>query len=739
MVVNLKQHVPAEALKKLNQKLDLFARNSSTQRDSLTAQKQADALAMYLSEYDDFISSDQQDYDRQHEVSGQELSEFKENSIAEVVHFLIAEIMPAFYQGVPAVFKPPFPEADDIARKSSFFVSNTMFGEGSRRWLTNYILEGFIQKLGLIRVDMMAERWESVIYEHQTKEQIALIRNQPDIRPPQGAQDMPFTQNLDGTFSILVEKRRPRRIVISSVPVERRLIPHRTSQIDQSTPEGADYIGEMHFLTFGQLIKKFPDEADFIRYLKEDKRLKNFSVNSETEYDYDERTQQRFADEDYYADWDEGGTQSLDGFAGETTSEERYETFEEYVRCDIANNGQEGLYRVQRVGTEIISLSKVPDNPYSSWTPFPTPHKLTGMSIIDKLGRWQTLAEVSKRAEVNSVAYSAMPRFMIPEDSLGTGLQSPEKTLSDFQNPRPNQALIISGEANRIMPFPIDPRNAQEARNLHMTARERLEKSSGMTGIMQGSETTNIGRAATTMQLAQQRGQTPLKWFADEIGTSLERAAKRCLHLFATQGDPQRMRDEKGNWLYIAPQELDVAMECRVDVSGAIISRDQKINWLSIIFEAQKSALEMSNLAGSNPFTKPEHIAAVIREMVRTMNISATDRFIAEPSPEEIQAWLEEMQNQKDPEIEKAQMQADTKMFEVKTKQQTDLHIAALNAKLKQFQILFEGGLEDKRIEVEKDLEEEHMRVDEKIKEKEMKNQDRQIAQKIRMGGEKTA
>ena len=730
MAKNLKHNISPSNLRILVNKLEGNRRFSSTERDSQVAQDQAEAMRIYRSEWRDRRGGS---YPKTNVNPGFQLSEIKDNSIAELMHWLDEEIIKAFYaQGRVVELEPRSPQTEEVAKKTSILAEDILFGKQNARWFRDFVDEGLLLRLGMARVDMVEERWEPVVFENKTVEDILQIMTMPDYRPKAGDKSFDISPQPDGLYSILAEQREPRRIVIRAIPVEQRLIPEYTATIDQSVPEGAEYIGERMRLTFSQLVEKLPSDVEQLKRLKG--RLHHMDTG-ELDYSYDERTEERFSDEDTFGGgWQTGnsGTEAITS----TEDETKYEFFEEYIRCDVTGNGMSLLYKVQRVGLEIIRIDRVPDNPYFAWTPFKSPHKLTGMSIVDMYSRWQAVIEASKRAEINAVALNVLPRTIVNDRAFASHTLEGEKAEQQWYHPHPHQLIRVDGNPSEVvMPFPIDPRAPEAARALSQLTRQRLEQSSGMTGTMTGNDHTAIGRAAETMQIAQQRAATPLDRFVRSIAEALPRAVKRIIHLYATQGDERDMRDEKGQWIKISPVEIDLAMECKINVAGSVTSRDTRLNHLWAFFNAQR---EIITNFGQTPYIKAEHLQSMLKEIAQFMDLPAASRFVGDPTPEEV-AEFEEMQaNKKDPEIEKAQINADVQVLIAEMKNQVDLTKISMEALTKQLQITTEAQMENTRIDVEEDLEKEKLKIDAKIADDKNKIERKKVSRPVAVGGEKT-
>ena len=146
---------------------------------------------------------------------GFQLSEIKDNSIAELLHWLDEEIIKSFYaQGRVVELEPRSPQTEEVAKKTSILAEDILFGKQNARWFRDFVDEGLLLRLGMARVDMVEERWEPVVFENKTVDDILQIMTMPDYRPKAGDKSFDISPQPDGLYSILAEQREPRRIVI---------------------------------------------------------------------------------------------------------------------------------------------------------------------------------------------------------------------------------------------------------------------------------------------------------------------------------------------------------------------------------------------------------------------------------------------------------------------------------------------------------------------------------------------
>ena len=94
---------------------------------------------------------------------------------------------------------------------------------------------------------------------------------------------------------------------------------------------------------------------------------------------------------------------------------DQVQVWEIYAMIDMDNNGKAELYRVVLIGGypnggEILSKEPAKFIPYAVGTAFVVPHRLTGISLYDKLASTDNLMTSVKRSWADSMAQATNPR-----------------------------------------------------------------------------------------------------------------------------------------------------------------------------------------------------------------------------------------------------------------------------------------------------------------------------------------
>ncbi len=685
----------------------------------------------------------------------------------EAVDPILADVMRAIWRQDRLLdFKPTDSMDAAQARQASLAVESVLRDQQieARKVLYDFVKNGLIAKLGVIRADPYTPPPEpftqlninlfTLLMLHQDEMieivEISAEQVQPDEFYPNG-----MMYHIHGR-----RKQKPGLYLLSVKP-ENMLIPKYCRTLDQRNPiEGTQYCGYFDYYPESWFREMFPDQKETLNRIFMDEESSGTAGQYPSAYDSD-TSRERHADEEI------GYVYNINDNTGDSGASggNRWRRFyDEYVRFDLDGDGIAELLNIKRIEDDILYIAEVADNPFAWFTPHPVPNKLIGESTMDKVMDIQDATTDFMRAAMNAVAFGINPRLMIDARATGGGIGFAD-TQSDLQQGGIGAMVRIAGLPREVVqPLPIDSTPAQQAIGMLEVLQDDFGRRLGsVSPVMRGSDTNTYNRSATGQHLAMQRGQVPTEEIAEQVAAGLRILARKTLRLLCTIGEEKMQVRDGSSTIPINPAYWDIDADCSIHIGGAILNRDQRLNFLFTIQEMQQGIIK--EMGVTNPICNMKKYAQTLNEIGETMGFPG-NMFFDTIDDQQQQQIAEQMSEKKDPDIEKAQIKAQSdqeianikilsaeRIQQIKTradmlqgemKMRAENEIKMLELMLQMRQMMIEAGMDTRqmnieakiellRIQVENDIARTKMKVD-----REMKKSDQNISRPVAMGGDKT-
>lgn len=319
---------------------------------------------------------------------------------------------------------------------------------------------------------------------------------------------------------------------------------------------------------------------------------------------------------------------------------------EEYVQYDLNGDGITERLLVNRVGTQILSVTPIEFGFIEEWCPFPMPHRRIGQSLADKCMDIQLVRSVLLRQSLDNLYLSNMPRTLIHENSVG------DNTYDDILNVAPGALLRWTGSE---MPRPWEvPFVAGESfQALEFMAGER-ESRTGITRLNQGLDADALNKTATGTALMQAQGQQMEEYIARHYAEFLGRLFRKKYRLMRQFAKPFPIRVD-GKIAMADPSKWPEDVRVKVSAGLGTGSKEKRVQHRMLLLSMQKEAA-MSDIP-----IKSEHIFNSIKGLVKDLNLGVvTDYWPGPDTPEpEPQPDPKTLEIQAKAEIEGQRLQMD--------------------------------------------------------------------------------
>lgn len=369
---------------------------------------------------------------------------------------------------------------------------------------------------------------------------------------------------------------------------------------------------------------------------------------------------------------------------------------EEYARYDLNGDGIAELLLVHRVGTKILqwadrvglygsnAIQEIEEQPGVVWCPFPTPHRIVGQSLADKVMDIQRTRSVIMRQALDNIYQSNSPRWAVSESAMG------DTTIDDLLTVRAGGIIrYVGGQA----PTPIDiPFVAGSSFEFMEVLNGEKETRTGITRLNQGLDADTLNKTATGTALMQAQGQQIEEYLARNFAEAFARLMLKKYRLMRAFGGQMTITID-GEGKTIDPRRWPEDMKVAVRVGLGSGRKDQRLQYRLTVLEIMKAAAE-----GGSRIVTDEGIYNMVKGVIADANLGSVRDYLVDP------ATLGPEEQQPDPAMMEAQAKAMIEAEKLKAEQQKsqgEMMLKAreieIEAQLKQQQL--EADLQAKREE----------------------------------------
>lgn len=544
------------------------------------------------------------------EVDG--LSQIVLPDVAEAVDYMTISVLRLFVSGDRVVeFQAKRADDEGALEEATEAVQQIfMQHQDGYRVLHDWLKSGLIEKIGVVKSVMVTEETISEeVYLAQGGEDLALAPDNAEI-----------TDNGDGTFRVVVrEPRQSRYFYDYTVPSEEFRFSRRARHEDS-----ADYLAHVCRKTRSDLVEMgFDVDTVYELPMGDDVLLT------------DGRGIAR--DEDYDPQW----------LANRQASMQEVELWEEYIRIDADGDGIAELLKCFRVGDKLLSSEIVEEHPFTVFCPFPRPHRLVGDGLADKAMDIQRIRSVVARQLMNGMYLSNMPRYWLPESSTN------ENTISDLLTVIPGAPVRGKGDAPTALNSGFDIGKSLGV--LEFWNGER-ESRTGITRMNQGLDADTLNKTATGTALMQAQGQQYEEFIARNFAECVSRMFWRKYRLIKDAGEPFEVKIG-GTFAQVDPSQWPDEPDMVIRTGLGTNRKDQRIAMRMQLLGIQREGYDIG-------LTDKETLFNGAAGIVKDMNIGQPDEYFVDPRNAPPQ------EDQPDPEIVKAQMDAEAQQAKIAGDQQ---------------------------------------------------------------------
>jgi hypothetical protein len=354
------------------------------------------------------------------------------------------------------------------------------------------------------------------------------------------------------------------------------------------------------------------------------------------------------------------------------------------------------------------------------------PHQWQGNSAADDVNEIQKIKTVLLRQTLDNLYWQNNLQPIVQEGAV----VNPEAvTNPTFGLPIRvgNSVDVRAAVGYNIVPFVADKSFAM-MEYLDQEKHDRTGVNDASAGLAPDALQNATAKATA---LIEQAGIGQTEELVGTVADSIKPVFTGLLKLICKHQDIPRTVRLRKKWVTFDPRQWNADMDVTVNTGLGAGTRERDVMMMQIVLGLQEKLL--TAFGPNNPYVKPDQIYNAIAKMVEASGLKAVDQYFTNPSPEELQQFMQAMAQKKSPEQEKAEGQvmvekakgevqvaiANTKMQSdaVKEREQRDADLIVKKAELeKDTQIaLNEAAISAQDKEADRALEREKIASNERI------------------------
>jgi hypothetical protein len=535
--------------------------------------------------------------------------------VADVVHSLMAQIMPIFTTSI-VQFEANGEQDEAQAQLESDFVQRMLERYDGYDVLYSAAFDALLQGNGWIKVDVKTDRTEtSEDYAELDEVQIAVL-----------------SQPRADNERVLIDDKGDKGITITRVRTDRRL------EVRCIAPDVMLFSNAWDQFEFQEL--RFVGER--ILYTESD--LKGMGIPAAVIDELPDAT------EDYWP-----AIAAREGPYQDQTQAQRPDTqdaeilkecFDCHIRVDVMENGESELRRVLISGDELLLDEPAPFIPYVTGSPVPMPHRIEGQGMYEVMAAIQDSKTSVLRKFIDALEVNVLGRYEAVEGKVN---------MDDLLSGR------VSGVVRTRAPGSVNPLHATQAPadavaglNYLDTVREQrggasLDMNDADRQLMQSSAAAATGMMNSHEAMA--------GWYARNLVRTMLKPLFYLTHEAMRYWMPGNVGAKiRGKWVQTNPAQWPQRQNIECTAGMTTQERANKISGYTQVLSQQQQWFQMGY---DGIIVDGGKIFQAAAEWIRAADLGDPSEYLIDPdSPEAQQAAQQKAQQAQAQEQEMKQMQA---------------------------------------------------------------------------------
>lgn len=633
---------------------------SSSQSSELSKQRQT-ALEYYMGD----MSTDMP------AIEGR--SSAVSTDVSDTIEGLMPNLMDIFAGSDDVVrFDPVGPEDVDAAQQETDYV-NYVFMQLNQGFMVLYsmIKDALLSKTGICKVWWEEKETDDYdTYYSQPEDVYAFIASDPDVEITE------HTANPDGTHDFTIKSTRDEsKCCVEPIPPEEFGI-SRHARMDLQ--EASYLFHETNNRTESSLI-----EDGYDREVVE--KLSSYAAPT------DSASQEEYARDTVEETSEPGGDDNLN------RAMRRIRVTEHYIKMDYKGDGVARRYMVTTAGEDNTilkqdgkpAIEEIDWWPFATMTPVPQTHRWIGRSVADLVMDIQRINTALTRGLLDNVYLATNVRTEVPEQAC-----SPE-TIDDLLNSRPGGIVRTKNPGMMREIVHTDIGGTVYPALQYFDAKREWRTGVSRQGQGLDADALNNQTATAAMQLynaAQARMKLIARIFAETGICDMFWLIHSTIRKYGDQPATVKLRNQ---WVTVDPRNWKSRKDMTIDVGLGRGGKAEEMQSIMNLIGLQKAALE----GGLTMLVTPKQLFNSAADYLKVIGKKDVERYFVDPGDD---AQMPEPGP--DPEIVKAQMQAQLKEREMAMKAEIEKLQAQADVATQDRKVSAEIALAERKFELEKEL-----------------------------------
>lgn len=370
-----------------------------------------------------------------------------------------------------------------------------------------------------------------------------------------------------------------------------------------------------------------------------------------------------------------------------------------FIRVDYDGDGKAELRMVTRAGEsengKILANVEVDENPMCSLTPIIMPHRHIGRSVADLVLEIQAIKTAILRQMMDNLYAINNQRHKVQR---GAGVD-----LDALINSVPN-GVVMMDRLDAVEPFEMQHLPPEAFKMLEYQDSVR-ETRTGVTRYNQGLDGDSLNKTARGISLIQGASQQRIELIARIFAeTGVLKLFRTLLNLTIKHQDKERVVRLRGEWVKFDPRAWNADMDASIAVGLGSGSREAVMGQSMTLLQVQKDMAQVGIVTPENFYNNCVKIA----EAAGHKNADAyfTDpkkipKGPPKPSPEEMQAQMEQQKMQAQMQLEQQKMGFEQQKTAAQMQLEEKKAAAQINADMQKHAMSLQANQSMKTMEVE--------------------------------------
>jgi hypothetical protein len=367
-----------------------------------------------------------------------------------------------------------------------------------------------------------------------------------------------------------------------------------------------------------------------------------------------------------------------------TKSNEKITYYDLYVRVDLDGDGISELRHMCFAGglkeEHLLKNDDADEVQYCDITALNQPHQWEGASLYDDLKDVQQVNTVLLRQTADNLYWQNNPQPTMQSGAV----MNPEAVYNpEFGLPIEVARGVDVRQALSFMQVPFVAKDSFGMMEfMRAEAQERTGVSDASAGLAPDALQNMTAKASAMIEQAG-IGQTEL--MVSNLAEGLKVFFGGLLRLIIRHQDVERIARLRGEWVSFDPRHWNADMDVTINIGLGAGTRERDMLMMQQVIGLQEKLI--AGFGPDNPFVKPDNLYNAITKLAEAAGLRSVRTYFSEPDPEEVEAKLEAMKNQPNPEMEKIAAQKEVELAkaqsaQAKEKAQMDADLQVEDARL---------------------------------------------------------